>query len=450
MANFKKHTKSTIIGQKGVNLIEKIVLDMGFVWNPTTIDAGIDGFIEIRDETTDEATNFIIQVQSKATEKDFILNRFNQIEYICEERDIDYWLKGNSPVILVYTNTKIQQSYWISLKEYFSDQAKRKSKKILFEKSNRFTIDSKNDILNLAVPKDKGHYFTPLPKHEKIYPNLLKIKKFPYLIYCAETNFRNRRDFWENLNNIPEKNGINKAWILQDKFIYTFNNLNEKPWCEVFKDAEIKTINSSDWANSNDINVKRNFVALLKSTFESYVFSKRIIRKVVDRIDLFYFKPIMTYTNLPKTTEKVYNRFGRQSKLTICDSYARKSDPKIISYYRHLAFETNYLRINQGWYIEITPTYLFTHDGFKLHTYYESKLKGKKALDYPETVFSEFLFWVHCLLETTELFGNKLLEFDGLISLDIHVGIDDKKWSEKEDIDVSNDEELNLFVNHEN
>lgn len=69
--NPKKHSHYTLIGQKGINLIERIVLDMGYVWHSRTIDAGIDGMIELRDPLSEEAYNFHILVQSKATEGDF-------------------------------------------------------------------------------------------------------------------------------------------------------------------------------------------------------------------------------------------------------------------------------------------------------------------------------------------------------------------------------------------
>lgn len=43
---------------------------MGFLWNPTGLEAGIDGgYIEIRDCQSGEVTNCIVQVQSKASEQ---------------------------------------------------------------------------------------------------------------------------------------------------------------------------------------------------------------------------------------------------------------------------------------------------------------------------------------------------------------------------------------------
>ena len=49
----KSLPESSITGQKGINIIERIVLDMGCLWIPRTqFDAGIDGYIELRDEGT--------------------------------------------------------------------------------------------------------------------------------------------------------------------------------------------------------------------------------------------------------------------------------------------------------------------------------------------------------------------------------------------------------------
>lgn len=79
----KKITKSSIIGGRGVNLIEKVVLEMGCLWYPTGgVEAGIDGLIEIRDVVTGEVTNSILQVQSKATNGRFTAETATSFEYL--------------------------------------------------------------------------------------------------------------------------------------------------------------------------------------------------------------------------------------------------------------------------------------------------------------------------------------------------------------------------------
>ena len=108
----KRIHKSSIIGQEGVNLIEGVVLGMGFVWYPTGgLEAGIDGFIEIRDSATGEVTNSVAQVQSKAGPSFFHAETETSFEFRCDERDLDYWLQGNAPVILVVSRPQSNEAY---------------------------------------------------------------------------------------------------------------------------------------------------------------------------------------------------------------------------------------------------------------------------------------------------------------------------------------------------
>lgn len=119
---------NTIKGQQGINLIEAIVYDMGFVWYPTgQVEAGIDGYLEIRDPVTGAVTNSIIQVQSKATDRPFVAASEISFEYQCDAEDLKYWMAGNAPVILIVARPSTREAYWVAIKEYFSDPVRLKS-----------------------------------------------------------------------------------------------------------------------------------------------------------------------------------------------------------------------------------------------------------------------------------------------------------------------------------
>ena len=261
----KKFKNQTIIGQKGINLIEGLVLDMGFVWNPSNLDAGIDGIIEIRDTETEDATNFIIQVQSKATERPFTAETETSFEYLCDERDLDYWLKGNCPVILVCSNVVEKRAYWVSIKDYFIDATKRKSRKVIFDKlSNALEIGKKEKLAQLAIPESSGYYLSPPPLNENLYSNLLPLIEFPSHIYEAKIKFRKRRELWNALNSLNDSRGINKSWILSDEKIYSFNDLSQLPWVEILaKNTTVTKFPSTNWSASQNVDTKHKFAQLL-------------------------------------------------------------------------------------------------------------------------------------------------------------------------------------------
>jgi hypothetical protein len=164
----KKITQQTLTGQAGVNLIEKRVLQMGWIWNATNIDAGIDGYIEIRDPGTGRATNIVLQVQSKALSQ-FTNETPTSFEYVCSPRDLEYWTAGNAPVILIVSKPAAEQAYWTSVKDYFNTPAKRRDRRITFDKNrDRFDLDARERLAQLAMPRFLGIYLTPPPRTETL------------------------------------------------------------------------------------------------------------------------------------------------------------------------------------------------------------------------------------------------------------------------------------------
>src|SRR5690606_20251610 len=115
----------------------------------------------------------IIQVQSKATEQNFANDTGKTFEYICDERDLEYWLKGNCPVVLIRSNVVTNEAYWIPIKDYFKDSQKRRTRKIIFDKSrNTFSEAARDSLASLAMPEESGFYLSPPPIKELIYSNL--------------------------------------------------------------------------------------------------------------------------------------------------------------------------------------------------------------------------------------------------------------------------------------
>src|SRR5262249_29238362 len=99
----KRIGRSDIIGQRGMAHIEGVVLSMGFMFYPTGgVEAGIDGFIELRDEATGAVGNLLLQVQGKSTERQRLQAETDgSFEFSCSEDDISYWMQGTAPVLFI-------------------------------------------------------------------------------------------------------------------------------------------------------------------------------------------------------------------------------------------------------------------------------------------------------------------------------------------------------------
>jgi hypothetical protein len=65
----KRITNSDLIGKAGVALVTLRLSEMGFLFHETgSVEAGTDGFVELRNPESGDMLSTVFRVQSKATE----------------------------------------------------------------------------------------------------------------------------------------------------------------------------------------------------------------------------------------------------------------------------------------------------------------------------------------------------------------------------------------------
>ena len=421
----KKVSPQSILGQLGANLIERFVLQMKYVWRPLNIfDVGIDGEIEICDPVTGEATGSIIKVQAKATERAFQAETENSFEFTCDQRDLDYWLRGNAPVILIVCRPP-DEAYWISIKEYFRELDTLKTRKVLFDKQkHRFDSSSASALKDLAVPKNSGIYFSPLQKTDTLYSNLLQVKSFASNIYIAETDFRHAGAIWEEFK---KKNiRVGGEWFLKDQRIFSFHDLENPPFHSICDVGTLERFDANEWAESSDEEQQRDFVRLLNLA----------LRERTRRLNLWFDKSQdYYYFGAPRdlrTLKIIYQSLKLQVPREVFKKYGKKKDQKITAYCRHSAFWGDFLRLGENWFLQITPTYHFTLDGKNPDRYREEHVKGIKRLERNPAVIGHLLMWADFLRKPTrDLFSQEeypFLSFGNLEKVELDVSLPDEIW----------------------
>lgn|SRR5574341_537897 len=423
----KRITPQSITGQLGANLIEHIVLQMKYVWRPLLIfDVGVDGEIEICDPVTGEATNAIIKVQAKATTRPFQAETPESFEYPCEQRDLDYWLRGNAPVILIVCRPDADEAYWVSVKHYFRELSAQKTHKVHFNKlHDRFDVTCATDLKRLALPRDSGTYFAPLPKKELLYTNLLQVASYAPRIHIADTDYRSREDIWGKFNSLGVK--VGPEWMLSNKRIMSFHNLEEPPFSSICDLGTHESFDSGEWADTTDKNQKRDFVQLLNLCLKERTRLLGLRFYNNEERKYFYFSP----TRDLRTRKVQYQSLQRQARREVFKKYTKKTDPTQRAYCRHSAFKGSFLRVGDEWYLEITPTYHFTRDGYTEDPYREDRLKGIKRLERNPAVIGHLLMWADYLRRPIRsLFAQEypFLSFGNLARLEIDTGLPDELW----------------------
>jgi hypothetical protein len=422
----KRITREQILGETAVQFIGRRFLDMGFPWHPTNapLDAGIDGFVEIRDVQSGEATDAWIAVQSKGRttlEKE----TDTSFEFTCTPRDLDYWRRGNMPVLLVVSRPDRNEAWWVSVKDYFrGDPGPQKSRRIVFDKTaNALTAAAAGQLLTLVQAAGAGTYFRPAPKRETLHTNLLEVKRFPQLIYSAWTARRDPAEFREQLK--KQMQYPPREWLFDSKLVYSVHDLRDEPWASVCDIETVDWIEATKWASSDDPQEQRRFVWMLNECLRS--FAGKIGMRYSKEDDALYFKKTSDLS--PRV--KRYRSRQHSAERVVFREYRSKTDTSKIFYYRHVGFEPRFRHFDGRWRLEINPTYLFTSDGEKTHPYHEEYLAKIKSIEGSGAVGGTVVMFASLLRDREGLFADNYphLGFGNLLEGELDVGIDDKLWS---------------------
>jgi Domain of unknown function (DUF4365) len=422
----KRLTREQILGETAVQFIGRRFLDMGLPWHPTNapLDAGIDGFVEIRDVQSGEATNAWIAVQSKGRttlEKETV----NTFEFTCTPRDLDYWRRGNMPVLLVISRVERDEAWWVSVKDYFrNDRGRQQSRRILFDKTvNALTPAAVGQFLQLVQAAGAGTYFRPAPKRERLHTNLLEVKRFPQLIYWARTDLRDPGAFSDQLK--KQMQYPPREWFFDNKLIYSVHDLRDEPWASVCDIETADWIEATEWASSDDPQKQRLFVRMLNECLRG--FAGKVGMRYSKADNALYYKKTSDLS--PRV--KRYRSRQQSAERTVFRDYRSETDPSKIFYYRHVGFEPRFRQFDGRWCLEINPTYLFTSDGENTHPRHEEYLAKIKSIEGSGAVGGAVVMFASLLRDRDGLFANNYphLGFGNLLEGELDVGIDDKLWS---------------------
>jgi hypothetical protein len=427
----KKIGQGNMTGSLGVNIIERRILEMGFLWYPSGgVEAGIDGRLEIRNEDG-QVTNLIISVQSKATDGQFEGETDTGFTFTCSERDLRYWLKGNLPVILVCARPRTNEAYWLSVKDFFTDPLIRATRKLRFLKeSNGFDLSAKDTLKRLALPKDGGLYLGSVPKQEIIFSDLLPVAQFPARYYTAHTQVASKKAALDLLFSLrKEGEEVWRAFILHGNTIYSFYDLSASRWADIADGGTVESHLTFEWSIEDKGDRQRLFVELLNDTLQDQLREDDIL---FSNLHGFYFH--RASMDLSDRSRRYMSRRKNASR-EVFKRYQSKLDPERTSYFRHVAFFGRFLQMDGNWFLQITPTYRFTKDGFHDSRFSSDALSGIKRLENNQAVHGQVVMWAEFLQKETLFSQHNMIKFFPLLQFTADSGFDDPDWLKREEHD---------------
>lgn len=414
VAEFKKVTAQAFIGEEGVNLIERRVLEMGHLFHPRRIDHGIDGHIDLVESGTGRHLNQTILVQSKAHERSLLQESGTSFVFTCDQRDLEHWLGGNAPVIVVVSHPKKDEAWWIDIKASFADPKARASRRLVVDKTTHsFDKGAGAALLRLGMPVSSGLYLQPPPRTEVLDTNLLKIVDLPAHLYLAPAV---TSDYATAGQRLESAEGTRQPFILRDGLIISFADIRDSR-LQVLCDGDVETHDVTEWANSADESVQFSLQDLMTRTIQD-AYPELRWHKARKHVHFRATRDL--------TPRKAGKRKGAAGRTVFGPHMARDGS---IGYYHHAAVKMRMRRFGQSWFCELTPDYCFTSNGSDPYCFEDRLLAGIKRMERHHAVAGWVRTWAEFLRGSDDLFSSpKLIRFGELETLTVDVGIDDRHW----------------------
>jgi hypothetical protein len=413
-ASQKTVTPQTLIGEAGITLIQQRALEMGYLFHPRRVDHGIDGHLDLVDSRTGALLSLTLLVQSKARDAPFAGETETGFHYLCKPQDLDLWLAGNAPVLLIFSHPASGEAWWVDVKASFPTPQSRASRRIDVNKhAQRFDRDAAAELLNLGMPQGRGLYLRPPPKPETVESNLLPIREMPTTIFIARSAARDYREAGQLLGSSRSRD----VWILRDGNVMSFHDLR-LPHLTVLTSSDVELHDSTDWANTFDDDAMWAFSDLLTRTIQG---SYPELRWHKER------KHVHFQSSRDLQPRKIASGSANR-KRTVFAGHGDDGNGRP-GFFSHAALKARPRRIADQWYLQLDPDYCFTSDGLVEHKNADLLLAGIKRLDKHAAVKGWVRMWARLLRGPEDLFSPDLpIKFGDLLTFEMEDGIDDRHW----------------------
>ncbi len=373
---------------KGLDRISPTVHDMKCIFREITKDDfGLDGEIEVVAPKADgkgyETTGGIVKIQAKSGESYVKQDAPEGFITPIEKSDLEGWYNAPYPVFFIVYHPKDDKLYYKEIKSYvrLTKGIFQAPLHIKFNKAtDEFTSKSYRQVSEASAVSPPRIAWD---QREKLFSNLLLVKRGPKTITCAPTDYEDYTAVRDAIK------GFAPPFTVTGGCLYTLADLVDercvlRGFCETGK---IRQMPSGVWGE--DESRRPDYVFLLNQLLGSHL----------RRCGLVYNRDFRrNYFPRQNDTEKVFRegwynvRTGRSAPARIVAKYYEYG---LARFWRHLAVNLSFKHIGKSWFLQLIPRYFFTEDG---ETPCPGDLVGPyttgiKAIERNPHVLNHVLFW---------------------------------------------------------
>lgn len=366
----KTVTDNQLNGEVGETVVKAKIGRLGHVFEPRgRLETGIDGTIDFRDPRTRHMTGAMVAVQVKTRAKgDYTAEDVASFEYLMRADDIEFWRRSSLPVVLILHRLSDDSFYWKDVTDCVPGEERR----LLFDKAIDRLDDGSIDRL-AAISVKRGHLGThvpPMRKGERAHLNLMRIA-MPDEIFVADSPFASGRDAVPELLRTDERRF---DWVIRGRRFVSFRDPRGTGLESIVDVDTVEAVDTELVAGSDDTDDELVMVELLRRTMERQVSNDLAFD---GKSRTFFFKALER--NQARKYE--YRSLREATSAHVVQVYMNKKRKEAVHSVRHHAFRPRFERIGSEWFLSISPTFVFTEDGFRPHLFAADLLAGKKRMD---------------------------------------------------------------------
>ena len=388
---------------KGLDRISQVVHEMKCIFREISKDDfGLDGEIEVVRPKSDgngyETTGGIIKVQAKSGHSYVKQDSKTCFVTPVKKNDLEYWRSCTFPVLFIIYHPQDDKLYWKDIKAYIQ------STPTIFQSPHRITFDKPSDTFAVNCYEQICRIAEVSPpriseeKRERLFSNLLLVKRLPQTITHAPTTHRDYEELKQKIK------GFRPPFCIFEDRLYTLSDLYHaqctlRKFCDMNHVAKLP---AEHWAT--DELRRKDYVFLLNQLLGIH------LRKCGLRYNPDFRRNYFPRQDKERSEYKRDWLNVRTSRAAPARTVAKFYEYGPDRFWRHLAANLSLKTIGQSWYLKIIPKYFFTEDG---EIPYESKKVGPyttkiKAQERNIHGLNHVLFWADVLSESKPTIDIKL------------------------------------------
>lgn len=377
---------------KGLDRIGTTVHQMEYLFREISKDdVGLDGEIEVLTPNPNgqgfTTTGGIIKVQAKSGHSFVIHDTPTSFATPVKRADLEYWYSATFPVLFIVYHPGEDRLYYKEIKSYVrtTHMIWQAPYRIEFDKAaDEFGPANKDQVAalsNVSPPR------VSFQQKERLFSNLFLVKRMPRMLTHAPTEHKDARNVRTQIK------GYVPPFCIVEGRLYSLADLRDprcvlRNYCDVTLIGEIL---ADQWLK--DENRRRDYVYMLNRLLSNHLYRCGVRHH--PHYNRHYF-PRRDDEGLEFKQDWYNVRTSRTAPPRIT---AKHYEYGLDAFWRHQAAVFAFKQFGNAWFLQVTPKYMVTADGWEP---YDPDRIGPlitkiKAREHNPHVLNHVLFWADVL-----------------------------------------------------